>query len=841
MKTRHILSAIFILLSAALFSYDLRNPALTPVQFAPTDSHAPIKLVENGKLNFAIVYDFGIVLDRRELDAATFVLQDAFEKCVGTAPEVLTFSAKDQEKAGRYPYLIYVGNNKVAAEKGLEGKNLPEQGYVIKSFADALFITGYDSSTVKVDEAASDLGPMQGSVWGAIDFTERILGCRYYFPHEYGSIYPKITNLAIQPLAYSDAPYMLNRDSCWIAWSFNQRRKKMWDAYLGEPIRRKFDTQHFGLLWRLSGSLANPHPFHPGHDPEPRFLVRHFPERINDIFFTNAAGYMYYNPKQHIGNDMDFTNLKLADLIIDCLKKYYASNGKELADIWEYKPNRRYINIGQCDGEVPLADMLQNETVKRLKLISEEDIASGVALRNVYGRFLQYFANQVKKEFPDLRVAFLPYQGGTYPPTDPRWKLPDNIDIRMATHCFPRYPQNPQKTAKTLDAMRDWYEALGKRQIASLWFYHIPASSGSAFIRAICSQNVGESIKVCGEYLGRTNIFYDQYGGLDWSYYYSEYAGARCFWNPDFNVDAAIEEHWVPFYGEKAGEALRKAHRILKDGYMKYYVLPENATYNPLFSPQDVNGIEALLKEAREAVSPDSVEGKRVALFCRNFDAEIVAQRSRQGYVRPLAKVYRMLEREQCLVDGLGDEAFWRKAKSVPLIDGTGGNAESKYPVDLRLAWNDEGIYGLALASDTAVAKEAFSMWKNDSYEFFFSPGSSKSEYFQYVIDSIGQTMVGQCTLLPVATPFNKQWDKAGFKCAVKNNGEQGWSLEFFVAFDNMRSKMPKAYDQWYFNAVRNKMTEKGDSLESRSSSMTLGINKNLEMFGNIKFLGKGD
>ena len=67
------------------------------------------------------------------------------------------------------------------------------------------------------------------------------------------------------------------------------------------------------------------------------------------------------------------------------MKKYYASGGKDY-NIWSYPPNKQYINIGQCDGEVPDMDMLRNPTVQKLKLISQADIDSGVAQRNVYGR-----------------------------------------------------------------------------------------------------------------------------------------------------------------------------------------------------------------------------------------------------------------------------------------------------------------------------------------------------------------------------------------------------------------------------------------------------------------------
>ena len=48
--------AMFALVGAA-FAYDLKTVELVPVKFQKTPAHAPVRLVENGKLNFAIVAD----------------------------------------------------------------------------------------------------------------------------------------------------------------------------------------------------------------------------------------------------------------------------------------------------------------------------------------------------------------------------------------------------------------------------------------------------------------------------------------------------------------------------------------------------------------------------------------------------------------------------------------------------------------------------------------------------------------------------------------------------------------------------------------------------------------
>lgn len=838
-----LLSCIFAALPAWA-SPDLKNPALTPVQFGKAPKHAELRLVENGKLNFAVVYDKSN-RDRAftsSVERGALLLCESVEKCTGVKPE--TFGLNEVDKASKYPYRIYLGFNDITKKLGADPFSGPKQGYELFTCPEGVVIAGYDSALLDREKKYGRLEPreiLRGTLWGVCDFAERILGCRWYFPGEYGSIFPKTVNLTLPPVRYSDYPRFYNRDGCWISWSLRDR-KKQWETLLG-AYQKETDSPNKLIrmqeYWRLENFMG-PKPFHPGHDPEPSRIMKFYPERKKEIFFTNESGYMRYNPKAHIGNDFDLTNLKFADIIIDAMKKFYASEGKDY-NIWSYPPNTHYINIGQCDGEVPLADMLRNPVVKKLNLISQADIDSGVALRNVYGRFLQYYAGRVKQEFPGLRVAFMPYQGGTYAPTDPRWKLPDNIDLRVCTHVFPRTPRNPKKIAKTMQCLKEWYEATGNRPIDSLWFYHIPAEGGSPFLRAIAAQFVGESVKVCGKYLGRTNIFFDQYGGLNWSYYYSEYCGAKAFWNPDFNADAAVDEHWEPFYGKEAGAELKKFHRLLKDSYIRFYMMNDaEDSINPLYPPQVINQLESCLQKAASCIQPGSVEEKRFRLFSLPWKEAIQAQRNRQNYIRPVYMVYRLLRQDAVELDGKGQEAFWKKLKPITMQDPKGTGAKPEYPVSVKLAWDDTGIYGLLEAPHKPLADSDKDIWHNDSCEVFIAPAPSaekRKHFYHFTVDAFGNQATGYRLMYPIATPYNGQWKSPGFRKAVARD-EKAWSMEFFIPFADMKVKAPRPYESWGMNIVSNKL---GAPEEYMSSSLTLANNHNLEMFGTMKFLGKGD
>ena len=205
----------FLALSSAAFAYDLKTKELVPVKFQKAPVHAPVKLIENGKLNFAIVAD--LTAEQRmqkknktakSIEPALKTLQEAFFRCTGVKPEIL-----DVKNAGKAKYMIVVGDNAITRANGINVNKLPQQGLVIKSFAKGIIVAGRDSSLIEGynSKPLEGKGSSLGTKFAAYDFVERFLGVRYFYPGEYGTLWPKVKNLTITPVYYTDAPYMDTR------------------------------------------------------------------------------------------------------------------------------------------------------------------------------------------------------------------------------------------------------------------------------------------------------------------------------------------------------------------------------------------------------------------------------------------------------------------------------------------------------------------------------------------------------------------------------------------------------------------------------------------------------
>lgn len=822
------LGALLLNMSA----YDVRNPALNPVEFQTPLQHQNLELVKDGRLNFAIVFDENAEKhlrypNQKGIRSAVDTLIREIEKSTGQKPEV--FDVSELEKAKKYPYRLLVGESALTKQLGIDVSKLPQEGFLIKTFPEGVAIAGNDSSLDKKfnKNPLDRTGAQRGTLWGAYDFLERFFGCRYYYPGKYGSLHPQVRNLVVAPAAYTDYPRFRNRSGEWFIWSLcgwkgEKKIKKEWIELLG-PLT--YGDLQFTDTWRL----AKTSPFWAGHNPRPEKLLAAYPDKKETIFYRAPNGNQYYNEKQHVGNYFDVTKLEFADLLVDSLKKYYASNGKE-NDGWECV-NSMYIPFGQCDSEVPLPDMINHPVVKKENLITQENIRRGSSYSDIYGRFYQYLGNRLKKELPGKKLVLLPYCNYTRAPLNPKWTLPDNIELRVCVSDFPAWTRNRETAAKWQENMNEWYNALGRRPVVSLWLYNVP---GNPFARAIAPQLIADVPKILGKTLGNTELFFDQYGGLEFYYYYANYAGVRGMWNPGFNADAAIAEHWEPFYGKEAGAHLKQFHKVLFDSYMKYFV-PQKER-NPLYPVTVINELESLLKKAESSIPPDSIEMKRFRIFAFPWKKAFESQRNRHAYARPLYGAHQLLSTEKITVDGRRDEV-WNRVKSMPTLDPRGSSEKPKYPSDIKLAWDKKGIYGLVISPYPPLADENKSIWNNSNVEILVSPGTKKEDYFHYAVDPFNNRHFGTKQLVPVDKPYNRYWKSPGFQSAV-NTTEKGWTLEFFIPYEDLKVKSPRAYDTWMVNIVINKNSK---PKEYSSTAMTLGNNHNLPMYGLLKFLGKGE
>jgi len=169
---------------------------LNPVTFRQAPAHAPVVLVENGQPKGRIVMMENIAA-RIDMLAE---LQNVIELTTGTRLPV-----ERGKLEGDAPALV-IGDCPQARAAGIDPDALDYEGFAIKTAPNRIYIVG------------SNKAAPAGLPYGVIEFMERFVGVRYYWPPQSGgrSIEAK-PNLVLPPVWIEDAPVFRKRIK-WPTW-----------------------------------------------------------------------------------------------------------------------------------------------------------------------------------------------------------------------------------------------------------------------------------------------------------------------------------------------------------------------------------------------------------------------------------------------------------------------------------------------------------------------------------------------------------------------------------------------------------------------------------------------
>ena len=835
MKTRVLFIAAFFAGLVPLMAVSYQNKALNPVTFMTAQEHEELFLIKDGKPNVIIVrpYNDGessAMAARRSVTIAEEAVKDAFLRITGAAVKVVDAASAEAETA---PVVISLGKNRISEKLGIDFKAFPKEGFIVRTFERGIAIAGDDGylDPGRYDKFDWYRYRFNGTANGAYDFIERVLGVRYYYPG-IGIYAPKVSELKISPVCYTDAPVYHNRFH--YAYARHFAKGTPWEGV-------KNDGGIFDKAWRFSIATRF---YDPIHTPVPSMLLAAHPDKKDIIFYKDKYGVVHDGPKSAI---LDITNLELAHLIVQDFKNFYDSDGKDnmhwrnrpdSTSLSGRQPNSEYAFFGQSDhymGDLP-------DAVQHLIPPERKHSRSG-ALSDVYMRFYIAMANEMKQCLPGKKLGVCAYHNYRLPPvlTKPE-EIPDNIDMLLCTGTIV-LAKSPKSSADWQKVYGGWYKALGNRPVSAYTY-----GTSVPFTKALEGDYMRDFINCLEPYLSKDGgVFFD--AGFNYHFYYTYYLVFRSYWNPAFDNQAAMEEHWQLLYGVEAGKSLQAFYALLKERWEKGYIGAGSADdlvgittakLYEAFNGKTVDRLEALLKDALDATDPGSIERLRVEFFSKPWPSAFKSARSYHSMVIPIHHVTRIEPNEKIVIDGKLDEPIWQRAAVMKMQQAHGDGSELTSRPTGRLAWDDTGIF-LAFTGHGGVAVKPGDLWdESDNIEFFLSPGVNKEIYYQFAVSSGNNIHQARKVDKPVPTPLDFHWRCMGLKRAVTIAGEE-WHLELFIPFEGLfECKAPQPYTVWDANLVSNKCISKGKK-EYSSFSLTMGSNHNPSLWGKLRFLGYGD
>ncbi|MFW5798629.1 MAG: DUF4838 domain-containing protein, partial [Planctomycetota bacterium] len=441
----------------------------------------------------------------------------------------------------------------------------------------------------------------------------------------------------------------------------------------------------------------------------------------------------------------------------------------------------------------------------------------------------------IKEEWPEKKLVAWAYSNYRMPPTAIE-RMPDNFHLQLCDLFEVGFFKDPKVRQWYIENVsKPWSEVVGGRMTI---FAYLPLQvnyplyyvhSLVPYVRDVASLTQG--VYYCNkENWARDHI--------------NHYIRFRLSWNPDFNVDAALEEYYRLAYGD-AAPMIGTVYRRMIEAWDEHPVAfdPSNPTlrldsrdvYAELYPPEFVDQVAGLLEQARRVTDPESLPGMRVRFLAESFEPFFAESKE---YRRPLAAADVPTKMGNLVIDGNASDPWWSRCKAIVLQPETKDTAA--YPGTVRMCYDDKALYLVAELKDdkpkklrAAAQGHDGATWLDDSVELFLAP-PDKSRYVQVIVNAEG-TVYDQKVIFDKKTNA-KAWTARGLVARVKVD-EDRWVLEMKLPFDGLFETPPEAGQVWYGNIVRNKQTEpKG----RQAFSVTFGNNHDPDRWGRLRFEGIG-
>ena len=493
---------------------------------APTVPKPAFHIVRDGKSLASII------LPEKPLPSQKFAaeeLQRAIKKMSGA---VLPIASEVENVKGP---IIVIGRSRHT--RGLEkdipsgfSKKLDEEGFIIRTTGNKLFLVGNDGGPKRRVNKRIPLqffNVYKGSLFAVYELLER-LGCRWYYPGDFGEIIPRSENVNIPKINILEKPSFAVR-GFWYGVPAVKRTKELRTEMETWMLRCKFLPYSSVLASATDGSVMRP------FKKIRREIVNGKKTKVN-LLFEEHPEYFAVN-KEGIwdAHYLCLANPDVLKIAVDYALNYFRKNPD--ANCFGYAPPDGAPTCECAKCKARNFGFMQRPTANP----HCQDISDG------FYWFLNEVAKAVEKEFPNKWITTTAYSGRVRPPEGV--VLNKNISAHTAflgTSLHHRYDFYGWQTKMRIKFYERWTSMnpfmVERPYFPPMQFHcHVPQPlyRANAF-------NIAK-IKDLGfrgsEWEGRCAFMA---GGINY------YLRGKCLWDADTNIDAVLDEYYKKFFGAAA-------------------------------------------------------------------------------------------------------------------------------------------------------------------------------------------------------------------------------------------------------------------------------------------------
>jgi hypothetical protein len=597
----------------ALAGDELKPRDLTPVTWLDTPSHPPVGIVSNGQPR-AVVY----LADPRATEKFDPKKQRGFSselpRLVQELVEVIrlstgaTLELVEQPPPADQPAIV-IGDCDQTRKDGIDATKIPVEGFVVKTAPNRVYLVG---STQKLPPGSQSWAKWanEGTAWAVADFLERFVGVRWYWPTEVGGrTITRSSTLVVPGVHYRDQPVFRQREyHPAFGWTIPTKARSsdkeplpfasgvIPDGLQVVNMASYLPLVRSGCSWPYKIKVHEPQDL--GRRP------KEFHDAHQEMFAVKKDGTRNFSA-------LCYSSQKALDFLLEGCERVWDKGGTAT---W-VTPTCVTLSPGDT------AVTCQCPDCQATYAKGGGDWINGTSL--IMSLFAKRMCEAVKQRWPDKKVIYLPYWNYDECPREVDY--PDNLVVMSAMTTYPMpLSAQPANFQEAVDRSRAW------RSKACLpittWDYCIVAGYGPYQYPHVVRDFYQAVRDICaGTFINGENMG-------EWTTTAPTlYVWMKVLWNPDLDVDAALDEMCRRLYGKAGGNA-REFMRLQCDIWEKGPWMNQRvksrggwpvprSLFPRVFTPDVVARLKTLRDKALVELADDPVGRQRFLYWTWAFDA----------------------------------------------------------------------------------------------------------------------------------------------------------------------------------------------------------------------------
>jgi len=486
----------------------------------------------------------------------------------GAELPVVTADAAEGLPEGRARLLV--GRSRllkgVAVPSG-EDRLHTREGFVLKTDGRDVILAGNEDAGYR------------GTEYAVYELLER-LGCRWYFPGEFGQVVPVMRTIRVPDLDLREKPAFVVRNIWMSGWAAGVEGYETWLIRNKGTSAEAFAFAGDGTIYALA-------------PPEK------YADQYPDIYAMGPDGVRQGKGTPHHLLMLETENPKTVEIGARTIRDYFREH-----------PEANSFGFSAPDG---LPQSYSPEAVAAnhefARLCGTRD-----SISDGYFDFVNNVMHLVTPEFADRYLVVMAYSN--------RMRPPEGLDRPWNKNIIPKIAYLNYSAIRPIGSKNDIF-ALRYERLLRGWsritprilIYDYDPHSDLSRMPYWRSHAIASDMRTYRKHgvIGFTTEAHASYFRTGLNYY----VRARLMWDPDTDVDALLKDYHKRFFGRAAGpmaEFTRRVERMLQDSPRHMMWMGAALDWSPIYPPDQVEKLGRLLDRAEARAEPDEVRG-RIRLY----------------------------------------------------------------------------------------------------------------------------------------------------------------------------------------------------------------------------------